>query len=80
MVVKTKEEVSSQLPNLVPITRYCKLTPKQIEMTQRLLDEINEFKEQERSLRMKLGASADNHEDILKIQANIMARQLSPLN
>lgn len=75
MVVKTKEEVSSQLPNLVPITRYCKLTPKQIEMTQRLLDEINEFKEQERSLRMKLGASADNHEDILKIQANIMARQ-----
>lgn len=75
MIVKTKEEVSKQLPNLVPITRYCKLTPKQQEMTERLLQEINDLKEQEKSIRLKLDQASDNNEELLKIEANIMARQ-----
>lgn len=75
MIVKTKEEVSKQLPNLVPITRYCKLTPKQREMTEQLLQEINDLKEQEKAIRLKLGQASENNEELLGIEANIMARQ-----
>lgn len=78
MIVKTKEEVSSQLPKLVVITRYCKLTPKQEERTQEMLDEIAELKEQEKNIFIKHGNNSlppSVNEELLKIQANILARQ-----
>ncbi len=74
MIVKTKEEVSKQLPSLIPITRYCSLTPAQEEMTEKLMEEIAYYKEQEKQLLQKVGAASQS-EDLLKIQANIMARQ-----
>lgn len=82
MIVKDKEEVSSQLPSLVPITRYCKLTEKQEKITEQLMEEIKELKEQEASLIKKavVHNSIDNlpasvNAELIKIQANIMARQ-----
>lgn len=76
MIIKEKEEVSSQLPSLVPITRYCKLENKQKEMTQQLLDEINELKEEEKKLLTKFNGNVPvGNEDLIKIQAGIMARQ-----
>lgn len=78
MIVKTKEEVSSQLPKLVVVTRYCKLTPKQEERTQEMLDEIAELKEQEKNIFIKHGTGTlppSVNEELLKIQANILARQ-----
>lgn len=74
MIVKTKEEVSKQLPSLIPVVRYCELEPKQVEMTETLLDEIRGFKEQEKQLLSKSNQS-EISEELLKIQANIMARQ-----
>lgn len=74
MIVKTKEEVSKQLPSLIPITRYCSLAPAQEEMTEKLMEEITYYKEQEKQLLQKVGAASQS-EDLLKIQANIMARQ-----
>ena len=74
MIVKQKEEVAKQLPQLVSIQRYCKLEPKQLEMTERLMAEIKEFKEQEKRLLLKFG-NESNNEELLKIQANILARQ-----
>jgi SNF2 family DNA or RNA helicase len=76
MIVKEKEEVSSQLPSLVPIIRYCKLESKQESMTERLLEEINDLKEQEKSIMTKFkGNVPSDNEDLIKIQAGIMARQ-----
>lgn len=73
MIVKTKEEVSKQLPSLIPITRYCSLEPAQVKMTEQLLEEIKEFKERERNL--FASGHQEGSEEMLKIQANIMARQ-----
>lgn len=73
MIVKTKEEVSKQLPSLIPIVRYCSLSDQQLKMTDRLMSEIKYYKEQEKSL-LANGKSPTN-EELLKIQANIMARQ-----
>lgn len=74
MIVKTKEEVSKQLPELVVTTRYCQLEPKQEDMTNKLLEEIKEFKDREAKLMARAGSSETN-EELLKIQANILARQ-----
>ena len=76
MIVKTKEEVSSQLPEVVPITRYCKLTDAQQAVSDQLFEEIKELKEEERQFMIKHhGNPPANDPDLLKIQANIMARQ-----
>lgn len=76
MIIKQKEEVAKQLPNLVVIQRFCKLEPKQLETTDKLLAEIKEYKEQEKNLIAKFGGTvSESNEELLKIQANILARQ-----
>lgn len=75
MIIKSKEEVSKQLPSLIPITRYCELDEAQVKMTETLLEEIQYYKEQEKNLLQKQGTLSPDNEDLLKIQANIMARQ-----
>ena len=50
MLVKTKEEIASDLPSVVPITRYCSLEPKQEIITEKLLKEIQDLKEEERRI------------------------------
>lgn len=73
MIVKSKEEVSKQLPSLIPITRYCSLEPAQVQMTEQLLEEIKEFKNREKNL--LASGMKEGSEEMLKVQANIMARQ-----
>ena len=77
MIVKTKEEISSNLPDVVPITRYCKMDPKQVRMTEQLLEEIKELKAQQEQLMKKYSspAQAKGDEAIAAINANIVARQ-----
>jgi len=76
MIVKEKEEVSAQLPSLVVVPRYCALEQKQIAVTEQILEEIKELKEQERNLIANSNGNIPaNNEELLKIQANIMARQ-----
>ena len=76
MIVKTKDEVSSQLPEVVPITRYCKLSDAQERMSDQLFEEISQLKEEERQYMVKFsGNPPADDENLLKIQANIMARQ-----
>lgn len=76
MIVKTKEEISKQLPSLVVMQRYCDLEPAQAEMTERLMEEIKELKEKEEQLSVNMtDTQAAYDPEILKIQANILARQ-----
>ena len=76
MIVKTKEEISSQLPDLVVITRYCKLSKEQQDMSDLLMEEIKQFKEEERKIMSRYnGNPPATDPDLLKIEANIMARQ-----
>jgi len=76
MIVKSKEEVSKQLPSIVVMQRYCDLEPAQIEMTERLMEEIEEFKKKEENLSAGMTDMQAVHDpEILKLQANILARQ-----
>ena len=77
MIVKSKEEISSNLPDVVPITRYCRMDPKQVAMTETILDEIKELKSQQEQLMKKYAspAQAKSDEAIMAINANIVARQ-----
>lgn len=79
MIVKKKEEVSSQLPTLMVVPRYCKLSPKQLKITEQLLEEIKSLKEEEQELMKRCNGNpipgSETGEAILKVQANIMARQ-----
>ena len=76
MLVKTKEEIASDLPSVVPITRYCSLEPKQEIITEKLLKEIQDLKEEERRIFAKYrGNPPAGDPDLAQVQANIMARQ-----
>lgn len=76
MVVKTKEEIASELPSVVPITRYCALEPAQEKMTENLLQEIQELKDEERRIFAKYrGNPPQGEPELAQVQANIMARQ-----
>lgn len=76
MIVKSKEEVSKQLPSIVVMQRYCDLEPAQIEMTERLMEEIEELRKKEESLSASMTDMQAVHDpEILKLQANILARQ-----
>ena len=77
MIVKTKEETSSNLPDVVPITRYCNMDPKQIAMTNQLLEEIKELKAQQEQLvkGFKDPTKAKEDETVAALNAHIVARQ-----
>lgn len=74
----TEEELGKALPTLMPpIIRYCDLTEKQILMTNTLMEEIQQLKEEERKLYAKKGGDIDPKTDpeLQKLQGQIMARQ-----
>lgn len=76
MIVKTKEEISDQLPEVVNITRTCQLTPAQLAMHNQLMDEIKELKEEEGRIIASYGGKPPFGEPNLeKVKAGIMARQ-----
>ena len=77
MIVKTKEETASNLPDVVPITRYCSMDPKQVAMTTQLLEEIKDLKARQEQLMkgFKDPAKAQEDETVAALNAHIVARQ-----
>ena len=76
MIVKSKEEVSKQLPKLVVMQRYCDLEPRQLEMTETLKFEIDELTKKRLKIEDDLtDAELDTNEDYLKLSTEILARQ-----
>lgn len=77
MIVKTHEDADSCLPSVVPITRYCEMDPKQIHMTEQLLEEIKALKEEEQEILKKYSnpEQGKQNERVKIIDANIVARQ-----
>ena len=77
LFIKTKEEISSQLPTLNVLQRYCNLDEKIIQKTQSILDEISELHEQERAIIAKCPTEQArvNNPDLKQVEAKIMALQ-----
>lgn len=77
MIVKAKEEIASNLPDVVPITRYCTMDPKQVAVTEQLLEEIKELKARQEQLMKGFKDPSKAKEDatVAAINANIVARQ-----
>lgn len=76
MITKKKEEVAKQLPQLVVNQLYCEFEPEQLEMSNKLLDELAEMKRKLEALDKTLSpAEALHNEERTKLDAGIMARQ-----
>lgn len=76
MITKKKEEVAKQLPQLVVNQLYCEFEPEQLEMSNKLLDELTELKRKLETLDKTLSpAEALHNEERAKLDAGIMARQ-----
>ena len=76
MIIKTKQEISSQLPKLVVVQKFCILTPKQQQKSNILLKKIESLKEQERIEMQKLAKTGNQTSSLLrKIEAEILMYQ-----
>jgi len=76
MIVKTKQEISSQLPSLVVLQRYCTFTDKQKRMSDILLSTIDNIREQTKAVMMKLAAAgAKSSKELKKLDTDIMMYQ-----
>ena len=77
MIVKTHEDADSCLPSVVPITRYCEMDPKQIRMTEQLMEEIKALKDEEQEILKHYPDPEKGKQDerVRIIDANIAARQ-----
>ncbi|MBP3197619.1 MAG: DEAD/DEAH box helicase, partial [Butyrivibrio sp.] len=75
MIIIPKEEVAKQLPSIVVSQRYCDFDPKQQEINDQLMMELDELHEQEKKFESLTEAEARNCEDLKNIQAGILARQ-----
>ena len=76
LIIKSEEEVSKQLPKQFVIPRYCDFEPAQQEMSDKLMAELDDLHMKEDALYAKLGdVDPRTNEDLLAIEANIMARQ-----
>jgi len=49
-IIKTKEEISKHLPELVVSQKYCDMDPKQQEMNNKIMEELDELHEEEKKL------------------------------
>lgn len=76
IIVKTKEEISKQLPNLVLIQRHCDFEPKQLEAHNSIMEELDRLKEEELKLRSTLkNKEAEENPELARIEAMILAHQ-----
>ena len=76
MIVKSKEEISKQLPKLIVSQRFCELEPKQLEMTDQILSELAELSSKKLKLEKTLTEDELRHNDeYIRIDAEVMARQ-----
>lgn len=75
--VKTKKDVSSQLPGLIVYPRYCDLTPKQLEKYQEMLEELDQLNKEDFKIRSKCKTESEAllNQDLQKIGGKIMALQ-----
>ena len=76
MVVKTKQEISSQLPSLIVLQRTARFTPKQQKKSDQLLQLLKETKETERKISANLAkVGAKTSAELKKAEADIMMYQ-----
>ena len=76
MIVKTKEEISTQLPDLVVMQRHCDLAPKQFRMTEILKFELSELAQKKLRLEKNLSEEElSTSEEYKKIDSDILSRQ-----
>ena len=75
--VKTKEDVSSQLPSLMVYPRYCDLSPKQLETYQGMLEELDQLNKEDFQIRSNCKSESEAllNEELQKIGGKIMALQ-----
>ena len=76
MFILTKEEVSSHLPKLVVSQRYCDFSPKQAEVNQAMMDELEELNDKIMAIsRGKSEEALNNNQEYLEAQMAVQARQ-----
>ena len=76
MIIKSKEEISEQLPSLHVLQKTCVFTPKQQKMSDRLINILSELHEQEQNVMKKLAKTGAKSSDELKaVEAQIMMYQ-----
>lgn len=76
MIVKTKQEISSQLPSLVVLQHTCKFTDKQQKMSDKLFDMIKSTREQEKAVMAKLAAAgAKTSKELKKLEMDVLMYQ-----
>lgn len=76
MVVKTKQDISSQLPSLIVLQRTTKFTPKQQKKSDQLLQLLKDTKEEERKISANLAKlGAKTSAELKKAEADIMMYQ-----
>lgn len=75
--VKTKKDVSAQLPGLSVYQRYCDLTQKQLEKYQEMIEELDQLNKEDFNIRSKCKSEAEAmlNEELQKIGGKIMALQ-----
>lgn len=77
IIVKSKEDISGQLPSLLVMQRYCGLTKQQSAVHSDIMAIIDHYREEEKMLRAKLKNEANpkSHPEMQKIEGMIMAHQ-----
>lgn len=76
-MIKSKEEISDQLPSLRIIQRYVTLSPEQYDMHNKIMEELDVLKENDFAIRSKCktDAEAKFNPDLMKLEAQILALQ-----
>lgn len=76
-IVKTKEEVSSQLPSLLVIPRHCDMTADQQEANQRIMSELEDLKMQSDAIRARCKTEIEvrTNPELMKLDGMILAMQ-----
>lgn len=77
IIIKTKEEISGQLPSLNVIKKYIDMDTKILEMHNRLMEELDKLNDMDFNIRSKCKSELEvmNNEELAKIEAKIMALQ-----
>ena len=76
MIVKTKEEVSAQLPRLMVLQRSCQFSPKQLKKNDELKSILADLHEQEKSISIRLNKiGAKTSDELKQCEAKIMMYQ-----
>lgn len=77
IIIKNNEDIGDQLPDLTVMQRYCNLSTQQLEMTEKILLELEELKEEEFKIRSKITSQVQlmNNQELQKIEAKILALQ-----